>query len=117
MRRMPISGRAWGLRLTSGYEIFCCFYAFSAPANDAIQPIKLCPIPCHSRTSFFITTKQLSCCIADEAGYFFSHFRMVFQEGVKHGLQAFHGSPGGCTGQDTIQRVFYRGNGFIDFSL
>lgn len=38
MRRMPISGRAWGLRLTSGYEIFCCFYAFSVPVNDAIQP-------------------------------------------------------------------------------
>ena len=46
-----------------------------------------------------------------------THIRMVFQEGVKYGLQAFHGSPGGCTGQDTIQRVFYRGNGFIDFSL
>ena len=90
MGRMLISGRAWGLRLTLGDEIFCCFYVFPVPVNDAIQPIKLCPIPCHSRTSFFITTKQLSCCIADEAGYFFSHIRMVFQEIVQQWLQTFH---------------------------
>lgn len=43
MGRMLISGRAWGLRLTSGYEIFCCFYAFSVPVNDAIQPYQRSP--------------------------------------------------------------------------
>ena len=31
-----------------------------------------------------------------------THIRMVFQEGVKHGLQAFHSGSGGCTGQDTV---------------
>lgn len=41
MRRMLISGRALGLRLTSGDEIFCCFYAFSVPVNDAIQPYQI----------------------------------------------------------------------------
>lgn len=25
-----------------------------------------------------------------------THIRMVFQEGVKHGLQAFHSGSGGC---------------------
>ncbi len=35
-----------------------------------------------------------------------THIRMVFQEGVKHGLQAFHSGSGGCTGQDAVQRVF-----------
>ena len=44
-----------------------------------------------------------------------THIRMVFQEGVKHGLQAFHSGSGGCTGQDAVQRVFPLGNGFIDF--
>lgn len=44
-----------------------------------------------------------------------THIRMVFQEGVKHGVQAFHSGSGGCTGQDAVQRVFSLGNGFIDF--
>ena len=44
-----------------------------------------------------------------------THIRMDFQEGVKHGLQAFHSGSGGCTGQDAVQRVFPLGNGFIDF--
>lgn len=108
MRRMLISGRAWGLRLTLGDEIFCCFYAFSVPVNDAIQPIKLCPIPCHSRTSFFITTKQLSCCIADEAGYFFLHIRMVFQKIVQQWLQTFNASSCHCTRKYIVPAWFGR---------
>lgn len=37
-----------------------------------------------------------------------THIRMVFQEGVKHGLQAFHSGSGGCTGQDAVQKWLHR---------